>query len=52
MARKPLKKSISTRLNEADYNQILVYSEHSDIAMADLLRIGAKAYMAANPITK
>jgi hypothetical protein len=46
MARKALRKSISTRLNEHDYQQILEYSEASEIAMADLLRIGAKEYMA------
>lgn len=50
MARKTLKKSISTRLNENDYAEILAYSEHSEIAMADLLRLGAKAYMASYPL--
>jgi hypothetical protein len=52
MARKPLKKSISTRLNDPDYEEILAYSEASDIAMADLLRLGAKEYMAAHPLPK
>jgi hypothetical protein len=52
MARKTLRKSISTRLNEQDYDEILAYSEASEIAMADLLRIGAKHYMTNNPLVE
>lgn len=50
MARKPLQKSISARVSEADYDEMMAYSEASDIALADLLRIGAKEYMVKHPI--
>lgn len=46
MARKALPKSLSVRLSDKDYAEILNYSEHSEIAMADLLRLGAQEYMA------
>jgi hypothetical protein len=52
MARKALKKAVSARLNDADYQEILTYSEASEIAMADLLRIGAKEYINNHPLRK
>lgn len=51
MARKALQRSISVRLSDKDYYEILTYSEHSEIAMADLLRLGAKEYMAKHLLT-
>lgn len=50
MARKTLKKAVSARLNEQDYDEILVYSEASEIAMADLIRIAAKEYIVSHPV--
>lgn len=51
MARKSLKKSISVRLNIDDYNKVLAYSDASEIAMADLLRLGTKEYMEKHILT-
>ena len=50
MARKALKKAVSARLNEQDYAEILSYSEVSEIAMADLIRLAAKYYINAHPV--
>lgn len=45
MARKALPKAISVRLSADDYYDIFNYSEHLEIAMADLMRLAAREYM-------
>jgi hypothetical protein len=52
MARKPLVKAISIRVSEDEYADILAYIEAQNIAVADLMRFGAKAYIANHPISK
>lgn len=50
MARKPKSHAISGRVDDDYYENILIYIEHAELGMADLVRDAVKEYMGNHKI--